>query len=313
MKTSTIIAAIILVVAASTLVPHANGATASIPTEGESWDHSTLAVVITPAQNSTWFKPTYTSDVSIAIERWEETISLFTRTYGFLGLRQLHFSVYITGINETSSPDIIISFVLSDPSFLGVTHYKSTFDGYFQKPVTTQLATFDSSNTRQLSDVDMVNVAKHEFGHGLGLDHPPESRTSDGFLELMYRDYGEPIDGPNNFLLEPSTLDLYALATIYKWLPGTPPSVGLPVTTVTLPSGTPYTTVVAYSDQIASLKAMEDQLNLKVLVLAVLVIAFFVSTIALAVLFTRRKPMPVPAPLYPPLSGKEPSPGPSAG
>ncbi len=313
MKPLAIYIFIILLSACFTLVPQANAATiASIPTEGESWNHSTLTVQITPASGQSWFKPSFTTDVTSAIQRWSEAIIVFTDTYGFRYLQLLRFSVFITGFNQTSSPDISISFVQSDPKFVGVTNFQQTADGFFQRPVTTQLAGFDSSNTRQLTDVDMTNVAQHEFGHALGLGHPSNSTTTDGFLELMFRDYGESIGGLRNFLLEPSTLDLYALATIYDWLPGNPPIRGLPAASIILPTGIAYSAVVPYPDQVASYKALADLLNQRVLILAVLVVILFASTVALAILLSRRKSPPVPTPQFP-SPALEPGPDPSNG
>lgn len=301
MKTLTFPVVTVLLLAFSMLVPHVAGATASIPTEGESWDHSIVTVQIAPASGQSWFKPTFTADVSSAIERWTESISVFTDAYGFRYLRQLRFSVYVTGFNQTSNPDISISFVQSDPSFVGVTKFLyPTSDNYFQT-VTTQLAAFDSSNTRQLTDVDMENVAMHEFGHALGLDHAVSPVTSDNFLELMFKDYGQAIGGPNNFVQEPSTLDLYALATIYSWIPGNAPVTGWPRTfSLTLPSGISYSASVPYSAQIASYRADVNQLNLRIIILAILLIILFAATISLAILLSRRKPQAQLVPQYAP-------------
>ena len=282
------------------LVPHVAAATASIPTEGESWDHSTITIQITPATGQSWFNPSFTRDVSTAIERWTESIIVFTDAYGFRYLRQLRFSVYVTGFNQTSNPDISISFVQSFPnSTLGMTGFLPTPDAYFQT-ATTQLATLDSSNTRQLTDVDMENVAMHEFGHSLGLDHAVSPLTSDGFYELMYQGYGQAIGGPNNIVQEPSTLDLYALATIYSWIPGSAPATGLPRTlSLTLPAEISYSASVPYQDQVASYRAQVDQLNMRIIVLAVLVVILFIMTVALAIRLSRRKFAPIPPPTMP--------------
>ncbi len=310
MKPLAIYVFIILLSACFTLVPQANAATiASIPTEGESWNHSNLTVQVTPASLQSWFKPSFTTDVTSAIQRWSDSIIVFTDTYGFRYVQLLRFSVFITGFNQTSTPDLSISFVQSDPKFVGITRFQQTADGFFQRPVTTQLAGFDSSNTRQLTDVDMTNVAQHEFGHALGLDHAVSPLTADNFFELMYKDYGQPIGDSNNILQEPSTLDLYALATIYSWLRSGSP-IGTPVSNIILPIGIAYSAAIPYPDQIASYRAQVDQLNQRVLVLAILIIILFASTITLAVLLSKRKPPPVPTPQVPVSS--EPEPGPSS-
>ncbi len=247
-----------------------------------------------------WFKATFTVDVSNAIERWNEAISVYTDAYGFRYLRQLHFTVSITGINATSNPDIAISFLESDPNFLGETRFRVPTPDYFFRNVTVRLATFDSTNTRQLTNVDMTNIALHEFGHALGLDHANSTLTPDSFPELMFKDYPQQVGGPNNILEEPSTLDMHALASVYSWLPGNPPSSGKPVTTITLPAGIPYSAVIPYADQLASLKTLVNQLNQRILVLAILLIILFAGTITLTILLSRKKPIPPQIPQFPP-------------
>ncbi len=305
---------IILLITGFTLVPHTNAtSTALIPTEGESWNHSTISLQISPATTASWFRPSFTSDVGSAVERWRESIAVFTDPYGFRYLRDFSFTVYVTGINQTSSPDVQISFINFNSSLVGVTRYVLTSSHFFKPPINMELATFDSSNTHQLSDVDMTNIAMHELGHALGLDHAVSPLTADNFFELMYRDYGQPIGSSSNILQEPSTLDLYALATIYSWLPGSPPITGTPVNNIILPTGIAYSAAIPYPDQIASYKGLVDRLNQRVLVLAILVIILFAGTVTLVVLMSRRKLPPVPTPQFPAPPEPEPGPGSRAG
>jgi hypothetical protein len=305
---------LILLMAFSGLVSGAHADTiASIPTEGQSWDHSTITVQISPASTSNWFKTSFTSDVSNGIERWAGSLAVFTDAYGFRYLRDLHFSIFITGINQTASPDVQMSFINFDSSFVGVTRFSRTASGYFQKPISMQLATFDSSNTIQLTDNDMTNIAMHEFGHALGLDHASTVLTDDRFFELMYKSYQLPIGKPGNSLEEPSTLDIYALSQVYSWLGSSPTPTGVPITTFILPTGIAYSAAIPYPDQIASYKALVDQLNQRVLVLSILIIILFDSTITLAILLARKRPPPTPTPQYPGPPGPEPAPDPSGG
>src|SRR5205807_10357103 len=101
-----------------------------------------------------------------------------------------------------------------------------------QSPAITTLAACDPCNTTQLSDIDMVNIASHEFGHALGLAHATASLADDGTFEVMFLSYGQAVGNPRNTLEAPSTLDLFALSYIYDWLAtsSTLTGSGLPLT-----------------------------------------------------------------------------------
>jgi hypothetical protein len=171
--------------------------------------------------------------------------------------------------------------------------------GIFQAPTVTTLATFDPTNTTQLTDVDMINIASHEFGHALGLGHATVSVTDDGTFELMFLSYGQPVGNPRNTLEALSTLDLYALSYLYDWLAtsSTLNSSGHQITDVALPSGTTYSSVYPYPEQIQMLQNSVSELRLEILVVAVVAGLLLALVIVFGILMSRKKPAP-PAP-YP--------------
>lgn len=276
----------------------------AIRTEGAVWDRSTINVVITPAQNAPWFKQSYSSDVRHAVERWTQSIIVYTDSYGSNYLRRLTFEVYTAGVNQSipSAQDVQISFLQSfpesGPPALGVTSSRVSPSNVFEPPVTMKLAAFDPSGLRQLTDTDMVNIATHEFGHAIGLDHASQSTTDDRTLELMAAEYLLPVGSFANQLEAPSTLDLYALSQIYSWLAtsATLTGPGPAATTVSLPATIPYTSAYPYPEQITGLRSIISQDNLKILVLALTTIIVLGIAITVGILFLRRKQAPQPTP-----------------
>ncbi len=291
---------------------------ASMPTEGGVWTNPNLTIVINPA-TSTWYKQSYSTDAAYAVQRWSESIIVFTDSYGNNYLRQLTFNVYINNtVNGPvpSNPNVKISFVQNFPPpnrpALGVTQTRINTDNHFQTPITMRLAAQSPDGLNQLTDNDMTNIATHEFGHALGLDHPNTSTTDDNYLELMASEYNLPVGSTTNPLEAPSTLDLYALATIYSWLQTSPTLTGPgpEATSITLPASIPYTAVYPYPEQINALKTSLNQANQRILILAIIIIILLALTITLGVMLTRRK-TPVPTPIFtppqPPPTAPEPS------
>ncbi len=309
---------IVLLVSSPALLQATTAQTVAImPTEGGVWTNPNLTIVINPS-TSTWYKSSYSTDAAFAVRRWSESIIAFTDTYGYNYLRQLSFQVYTTGLNTSipSSPNVQISFVQNflppNRPALGVTQTRITADNHFQTPITMRLAAQTPDGLNQLTDADMTNIATHEFGHALGLDHPNTSTTTDNYLELMASAYDLPAGRTNNPLEAPSTLDLYALATIYSWLQTSPTLTGPgpQATTITLPASIPYTAVYPYPEQIEALKTSLNQANQRILILAIMTIILLALATTLAIMLTRRKkptPTPIFLPPQPPPSAPEPS------
>lgn len=279
--------------------PKAHAASAaSIPTEGGTWANPTITIVINPQPSQPWFKVSYSGDVSFAISRWAESIIAYTDASGSNYLRKLTFLTYVAGNQSLpANPDIQVNFIQSFGSSqgLGLTSIRTSTIGnvgIFQAPTTTTLAANDPTSSIQLTDTDMINIASHEFGHALGLNHATASVTDDGTFELMFQSYVQMVGNPRDTLEAPSTLDLYALSYIYDWLAtsSTLNGSGHPVTDLALPSGASYSSVYPYPEQIQMLQNSISQLKLEITILAIVTAILLALVLALVVLLSRKKP-----------------------
>ena len=295
----------------STLDAHAASG-ARIPTEGGTWADPTITTIIVPSSSAAWFMSSYTFDVSRAISRWTLSIAAYTDSYGSNYLRKLNFVTCISGINESlcGSPDIQVKFIQSfGPQLagLGVTSLKIQSSGVFSAPTTTTLATYDPTNTTQLTDTDMINIASHEFGHALGLGHATVSRTDDGTFELMFLSYQQAVGNLANSFEAPSTLDFYALSYIYDWLASSPTlnGPGHPMTVLSLPPDFAYSSVYPYVEQIQAQQGALSRKNLEIAVLAIVAAFLLVLVLVLGILLARKRPPP-PQPYHSDLVDAEP-------
>jgi hypothetical protein len=142
----------------------------------------------------------------------------------------------------------------------------------------------------------MINIASHEFGHALGLNHATVSGTGDGTFELMFLSYGQAVGNSANSLEAPSTLDLYALSYIYDWLATSSmlSGSGHPVTFLLLPSGIAYSSVYPYAEQIQTLQSSLSRSRLEIIILAIVAALLLALVLALGILLSRKNPAPPP-------------------
>lgn len=169
--------------------------------------------------------------VGSAVDQWRRSIAQFTEINPeYFYLDRLILTVYVQGENDTllrGSSDIDIKFTDSLPSLIGETKLLVTNAnsiGYAEITVGLQ----------DLSLRGLHNVLTHELGHALGLKHSAIEE------DLMYseREKSEVKEG----ILCPSTLDLYALASIYQWIE-TGSYSPYNASSITLPEATEYMVV----------------------------------------------------------------------
>ena len=300
MKALLFLAILLVAIISIESAPNAHAASpVSIPTEGGTWTDPTITIVINPQLSQPWFKASYSVDVGRAISRWAESIIAYTDASGSSYLRKLSFLTYIAGNQSLpANPDIQVDFIQSFGSTqgLGLTSTRTSTVGnvgIFQAPTTTTLASSDPTSAIQLTDTDMINIASHEFGHALGLDHATASVTDDGTFELMFRSYGQAVGNPRNTLEAPSTLDMYTLSYIYDWLAtsSTLNGSGHPKTDLALPSGASYSSVYPYPEQIQMVQNSISELKLKIIILAIVAALLLALVLALVILLSRKKPV----------------------
>ena len=174
----------------------------------QTWDKSTLRTLIVESTNQSWWNPDFINVARDAITDWQNALTYFSTKYTtYAYLSNLEF---ITDVSADSKAgyDVYVYFseTLTNQGqpALGVTSTQLRADNKIEQ-CTVTLAT--KSRIPILSTSDMTVVAKHEFGHVLGLGH--SNSTSD----LMYCSY--------DYLLSAnaiSTLDIYGVATLFGWI-----------------------------------------------------------------------------------------------
>jgi len=211
---------------------------------GITWDHSTISVLIIPQESELWWEPSYLNATLRAIGEWNNAILDFASNYSiFTYLSRLRiaptvthaldsgFDVYITWIEESAETDI---------EAIGFSKVASKSPCIIINNTISLAAKIPGGYV--LNEVDMQNVALHELGHGLGLDH---SNYPD---DIMYPNYTS-----RETVHALSTLDVYAVSRVFEWMAKSPqfnpPNTCPQKSPVTLPSSIPYRYLpISYED-----------------------------------------------------------------
>jgi predicted Zn-dependent protease len=186
----------------------------------QTWDKTTLRILIVESTNQSWWNPDFINVARNAITDWQNALIYFSAKYAsYTYISDLEF---VTDISADYKAGYDVYFIFSETltnqgqPALGVTTTQLRADNKIVQ-CTVTLAT--KSQIPLLTTSDMTVVAKHEFGHALGLGHCNSSS------DLMHASY--------DFLLSAnsiSTLDVYGVATLFGWIqPSSAPQFTTPI------------------------------------------------------------------------------------
>lgn len=155
-----------------------------------------------------WTIPDYAVAVREALDSWVKSIWNYTETYN-VSLPAINYAFYVSNINATGHYDVAFTFTPDNmpPSSntVGLTTYSwNSITHTPIAPITINITTVSGT----AANLFVKNVAMHEFGHALGLGHATSPNTLNG-PELMY------YTSSKTEVIYPSTLDIYALASLY--------------------------------------------------------------------------------------------------
>ena len=210
--------------------PDTLGAAPAIDILGLSWRKTALTVQIVQAS----FVPSadYYTAVENAFAAWDQALASFGSQYGYPYLSQFSFSTSIVSAASTGY-DITVEFTSATAVAGGeIGEALISYIGGTILSVKITLYLY-VSGIGTLSPTDIYNIALHEIGHALGLNHAAQSTTTNG-PEVMYPYYSFP-----GYAMSPTTLDAYALSEVYAWLSSGVYST-VAAQTVYLPSTIPY-------------------------------------------------------------------------
>ena len=177
--------------------------------QGSTWDHSSITILIVPAYDEPWWKPSYLNASLRAISEWNNALSYFASNHSdFAYLSKLRMSARVSNLTSEGF-DAYISWIeqfgnVTCEAGLSRTTYLPTTKVITKNEIT--LSAYDC-NGNVLSETDEQNVALHELGHCFGLGHA--NYTDD----LMYYSYS--LGGSVRAI---SALDAYGVGMVFRWM-----------------------------------------------------------------------------------------------
>lgn len=142
------------------------------------WDHSPITIYIDDSNVPEHYSPSYYAQIEKAMEYWEEG-----------GNGNLEFTP-VFKLVDSKEADIRIKWVENlenvEGAPQGVAGYASprVSDGRFVRvDIVLEVGNYQGRAWYQYGDTTMLSIAKHEFGHALGLGHSSNRK------DIMYPEY----------------------------------------------------------------------------------------------------------------------------
>lgn len=224
--------------------------------QGITWDHSTISVlIVTPQKSITWWTSSYLNATLRAIGQWNNAIHDFSLNYS--DFNYLSKVALIPTVASTLKPgfDIYVNWTkasMDNTTEIGISR------SLYRLPSTiinnTIILSSEDSHGYILNELDMQNVALHELGHSLGLDHSNYNR------DVMYPTYT-----PKKTVQQLSTLDIYGVSKVFAWMSASdrfyPSNVVVEKSSITLPSNIAYVYLPISYDNVPIDSIPEDSVS----------------------------------------------------
>jgi hypothetical protein len=259
------------------------------------WNHADLRVLVITEKNASWWRSYYVDSARRAVGIWNDAFQEFAANYSdFAYIKALSMTPTFSDTVQTGF-DIYVSWTTEPISGGGDNVGLSLTYSVSGIVVNSSVSlAVDNSLGIALDEVEIQNIALHELGHSLGLNHC----SSVGDIMYPASLLGTPAQGV-------STLDTCGVAKVFGWLSNSSKltassSEWPPVSSVHSPSDVAYGFLPLSSANLPPLSILEPIIGpvrfvVEVILLYVplyLLFVIFVAVIALTVVslvYRRRK------------------------